>query len=454
MRLSVTVSIAALSLAALSAAAEAATLQVGPGKPFATIADAVAAASRGDRIVVYKGRYTESVFVAARSNLVFQARPGVEWLPATFGGTCLTLSQGADGARVQGFTFRSTGTAVLGEGVNDVAILKCRFRGTTVAIDIDGDRVRVTSCDVRRVVNSVRIVGADCRIEKTSVIAAFDHAIDVTGDGAVIVGNTVRTVADHSGIAVIGSGATIERNSVAGAQASGIDVEGHDAVVSRNEIGTNGYDGIHIVGDRSVVERNEVRSPSDDGIDVSGQGFTVRGNRIYDAIDTSGAISVENLPGAAPAVLADNVVDGSTSTGIRISGVGVRSSGNRVSDCAEPGFRLFGSDHELTGDVVTGAGQQGFLVDASGVTFTRCEAIECGGDGFRINLAGITLTGCRASAGDAEGLHCGSTGTATFSGCTFLGNRQDVAVDAMGSLTDGGRNKFETGGVTATPVEN
>jgi len=72
-------------LLVLAGTAQAATLKVGKGRPHTTIASAVAAASPGDKIVVAKGRYVETVTIRT-PDLTLRAARGVEWQPRDWGG--------------------------------------------------------------------------------------------------------------------------------------------------------------------------------------------------------------------------------------------------------------------------------------------------------------------------------------------------------------------------------
>ena len=440
------------ALLLLAGPAAAATLKVGRGKPYETITAAVAAASDGDRIVVYRGRYAESVTVAGRAGLELRARRGVEWLPETWGGPCLTLSQGADRTRVQGFTFRTTGTAVALEGVNDIAVLRCRFRGVDYAVDGVSDGALIARCDVRRVGSALRITGAGLTVERCTFVALVRDGIEIVGDDARLVRNAVRIVMDGAGVLVRGRRALIDRNLLHVPQGHGIAVYGDDAVVTRNDVSLPSDDGIHVEGARARVERNTVSAPGDDGISVVGGGFTVARNRVDDTNDGTAAIVVDAQAGPGDALLTGNVVNESSVAGIEIRGAGVRSSGNRVTVCGDRGFVVRGADHVLERDVVVDAGWTGFQVAAAGTRLLLCTARDVVEDGFRIAMPAVVLENCAARECGAQGLNVDAAASVTISGCTFHDNRQDVAAWEGGTIEDGGGNRWDTGGSDAVPV--
>ena len=443
---------AALVGLALAAPAAAATLKVGRGKPYATIGEAVAAAGEGDTIVVYGGRYTETVEITT-PGLVLRAKQRVTWLPAVWRGRCLTLAPGADGAEVSGFRFSTHGDALTVQAPG-VRVVKCRFRGGDGISGAGGDDLVVSRCDLRSGGRAVDVDASGVTLERTRIAHHDSGPVEIVGDDTVVDRVLLSGSTDDSGFELRGDRVRVERCRTRSTWNHGIVVRGDDCVVRRNVVeGLINDPGIEVDGDRALVEDNVVsgslRYP---GIDVDGQAFTVRGNRVLDSADSFPAIVAGNGAGTGgQAVLADNVVVGSGMHGIEVFGQGVLVTGNRVEDCARTGFMVFGAGHRLERNVVVGAGEHGFRVDAAGVTLVDCVALECETDGFRIvaSATGVVLDGCRASGAAACGLH--NSGTAAFTGCTFTGCRVDVADD--GTLTDGGGNTFTTGGTDSPPVD-
>jgi hypothetical protein len=72
----------AQSLADSCATAGAATLNVGPGQPYATIAAAIAASREGDTLLVHAGTYTDD-FAELAHKITLQAVGGMVVLQAS-----------------------------------------------------------------------------------------------------------------------------------------------------------------------------------------------------------------------------------------------------------------------------------------------------------------------------------------------------------------------------------
>jgi nitrous oxidase accessory protein len=102
--------LAGLLLLALATPASAATLEVGAGAPFGSIAAAIAAARDGDAVVVHAGVYREHVVVDRAIEL--RGEPGA-LIDGEGRGTVVLVAHG--GAAVRGFAIRGTGESLLDE---------------------------------------------------------------------------------------------------------------------------------------------------------------------------------------------------------------------------------------------------------------------------------------------------------------------------------------------------
>ncbi len=482
---------------ALAGTAQAATLRVGRGRPHATIASAVAAAAPGDTIVVGKGRYVETVQIDV-AGVTLRAARGVEWQPGTWRESCVVVGPEGTNTTVQGFLFRGAGSAIASTA-DGLSVVKCRFRGNSLALEATGDAVSVTKCDIAQSDSAINITGHAARVERTSALGTRSTSVRISGDDALVARCTVRRVDDDPPISVVGDRAHVERNRVGITEEEGIRVHGNDASITRNEIRATTHDGISVVGSGALIERNELRSCRDNGIHVEGDACVVRDNRVEDVLAAQGVFVVGDdalvegntvaglsrsdgihVDGRAFAVVgnqvldvgyagsgifvsgeeggaqsprvADNVVVGSSGDGIRVLAPGVTVSGNRVEQCSRSGIYVFGPGGALLQrNVVTDVGENGCLFEAPDTHATDCVVSGSGGDGYRVapSATGIEITACRASDCAADGLH--NSGVATFTDCTLTNNRQDVAND--GTLTDGGGNRYTTGGVDAAPVD-
>lgn len=117
------------------------------------------------------------------------------------------------------------------------------------------------------------------------------------------------------------------------------------------------------------------------------------------------------------------------------------------------GFSVSGTTSTLTDCVADDSYDTSFAVSGDGWVITSCTARNASGDGFQVRGTGTTLNKCVATACAGEGVDNGSTGT-IVTGCTFRGNRIDVANHNDGgaayadpaAVTSG--NTFDTGGPT------
>lgn len=458
MRKSAVVSCGLVLIGVFASTAEAATLTVGKGKTYETIGAAVEVAAENDTIVVYRGTYTENVF-SRTPGLKLLARPGVRWLPAQWGGRCLTLAPGAAGTSVTGFSFSSStnwDTAIVTVDAPRVTFSRCRFRGGTALAGVGADDLLVSRCDIRHGSQGVSVSGDRVKLDRSVVAQHDDSPVEITGDDATISRVAQKGSENNPGFFVRGDRATIDRCSTRATWNHGVHVIGDDCVVRNSQFTeTNNDPGIEVTGDRASIESNEislsVRYP---GIVVNGLAFTVRGNRIRSVGDGLPGLVVDNgSGGGGTATVADNDVMETGGDGIDVRGAGVNVTGNRVGDVVGVGYLLAGTGHRLDGNVVVGAGRHGFQIESQSTELYDCEARECEIDGFAVGaVTAIVLDGCRAFGSAADGFHCVDGSGVTLRGCKFTGNRQDIAAPD-GALTLGAGNAYVTGGPGSPSID-
>jgi len=102
---------------------------------YATIQEAVDAASEGANIFVNEGSYTEDVLIST-PGLKLQAKEGVELIGS------LTILEGADNVTIKKFNINTSGTAIHGFGVSGGQIVQ-----NTITSEIGGEGVHLQSCD-------------------------------------------------------------------------------------------------------------------------------------------------------------------------------------------------------------------------------------------------------------------------------------------------------------------
>lgn len=461
-------------IAALADPAAAATLDVGRGKKYATIAEAVAAAAPGDRVVISRGRYLESVAVATpRVQIV--AKPGVVWLPGTVNTACLTFQAAAEDSSVTGVTFRGRGDGVVVEAPR-VTVQKCTFRASSSGVRSTSDGTKVLRSKFHLCWTAVEVRGDDAVVDQLVVNHTSSNCVGIDGDGAVVTRVVARGSADDNAIDIYGNRARVEDCKAFATWNSCVYVHGDDAVVRRcTALDILSDTGFSIYGNRALVEGctsdgcarygvfvsgadarvigNRISNCADDGVRIDGASFEVRGNRVVDLADGSGVFATDNTGSATKAsVIADNDLRNCSSNGIEIYGDGIRVTGNTVRDALQRGIQIYGSNHVIEDDDVTTVGYHGIDVEGTGVVVRRCRVTDAGQDGVRVGATGAVIESCVITDAALDGLDVRAE-SATFRSCRITGNRQDVAATGTGFLTDDGGNVFDTGGTGTQPLE-
>lgn len=402
---------------------------------FSTIADAVAAAQDGDRIVVGPGVYQENVTTAI-ANLQFIGRKAVWDGTLTNGtsGTCLTATGG--GTLVQGFAFRGGQNAAAQVQLtgDNCKVVKCSSRGPSQRfLKVTGNGVVVDKCQLFAVDSlAMEIVGDNATVTRLSTQQCDDDVVRVTGNAALVTRCKFNMNEDGFNVHIVGTGGHATFNTSTYCDET-IYVDGADGVAEGNRAVGSGY------------------------LQMRGDNLTCRHNTITNAADDQYGIYVQLSPGPnGGGVIEDNVLTQISSSGMRIDGKSLTIRNNRVTNAGtesgEHGYDIRGTDNTIEDCSAVGSGTHGFSSTGANNVFNRCVAVDSAADGFHIDAPDNTLTDCKATANTGEGLDNGGTGT-TVTGCTFKGNRIDVANDGTFSndATFAQDNSFTTGGVAQAP---
>jgi parallel beta-helix repeat protein/predicted outer membrane repeat protein len=117
---------------------QAATLEVGVGKPYTTIQSAINAAKNNDTVLVYPGTYSEHINFNGKTISVRSANgPGVTMIDGSASGTVVTFNNFEDsGSVLDGFTIKN-GSTNFGGGIycedSSPSITNCTITGNTVS---------------------------------------------------------------------------------------------------------------------------------------------------------------------------------------------------------------------------------------------------------------------------------------------------------------------------------
>lgn len=429
-------------LLAAASPALARDLQVGPGRAWERIGDAVAAARSGDRIVVAPGVYNESVSTDV-SGLTFLARGAVVWDAATSGkpvvplGGCLSVT--ADDLVVQGFRFRGGAVHVLVDGAN-ARIRNCTSDGAQLgAFGVRGYGARIEGSTVRGAVGAaVQIDGSHALVARNRFAGVRGTAVAVVGDAAVVRGNTVTGTEEGGGIDVSGDDATVASNTLTNVDGVGVVVRGDGASLRSNRVTRVRGAGLAAIGDVAHVERNTVLDALGAGLYVVADSMTVVGNRVERVVGMNIVAGVflaqygESGGGRAER----NTVRDAAGSGFLLQSRNLRFGGNRALRCgtrSEAAVVVLGAETTLTGCLASGGGATGFEIRGDGDTLVRCTSSANDGDGFRAVGEGATLTDCVATGNAAHGIVNLGLVTSLLRG-RFTGNGQDVAAWRGGHL--------------------
>lgn len=444
--------VAAVVVAASAVPALAADRQVGRGRTYATIQAAVDAASDGDRIVIAKGRYRESVAVAGKS-LSFLGRKGVVWDGRGSDGSegdCLDWS-GTD-LTVSGIEFRNgrTHLSLVGDRVK---IQRCTFTDSQrTTIDVTGNDVLVDRSIVRGAGDiGVRVSGDRCTIRGTRVNQADNSGISIGGTDAVVASCTVTLVEDGTACGVSGDRATVSGCTIRNADGAGLSVSGRDArvVSNRVEVCADGFL-ISVDGDAAEVTSNRVAMAHAGGIYVRGDEVTVSSN-VVDGITGGTGISILATE-IGRATVARNTVSHVYGEAMYVESFRAEVTSCTIRESGAYGgaaFRLVANSAVVTSCTVTDSVGAAFFDSGSGNRFVRCAATGATNDGFRVSGTDATLDACTARGCDGDGLENGGIAT-VVTGCTFRDNRLDLARTFAGTWASPGEvsssNSYETGG--------
>jgi len=420
--------VAGLAVLLTAAGAAAADRKV-PSTDYPTIQAAADAAVSGDRILIGKGPFSETVTLAQSNVQVIGKGTIFDGNEAGTSGVALSIT--GDNCSVSGITFRN-GTSNLVVIGNGAKVSKCKFLRTSSYVPnlkITGTGAVVTGCTINGSLDTgINIAGDGASVSKTKITHSGEYGIVIAGTGATVSKNTVSVIEDSPGIKVTGNGATVSGNKVSYTDGSGIIVDSDDSTVSGNSSVACGDTCISVTGDRVTVTANKVS-------------FTV---------DDADAIYVKSRTTAGEGLVEGNSVVDSVEYGIycnNIYNVVVRN--NTALRCGteeEASFYITGNGNTIEGNTATEGEDDGFYVSGATNVLTGNKAINCQTDGFEIKGAGNSLDGCIATGCGGEGFDNKGTLTA-FSNCTFLKNRIDLAADLTGGATFGvnANNKVGTG---------
>ncbi len=424
-----------------STTAHAATICVNPKAPAcqATIGGAVAIAGPGDRVAIAAGTYYEAVVVP----------PGKEGLQIT-----------------------GTGKTTIIDPSPNQAI---GFLGGTAALAIASRDVQIRTLTIRNGIDGIDATARGLVVQGCSLVGQDNVAINVSGYGAQILGNEIRS--GGTGVFNQGFGTIVKGNTVTDMVQVGILDAGGDAVQVIGNTIANSVVGMQIQGDGAVIQSNMVKYAQPFGIASFGANPTIRLNAVDGILgmgvftncincwggsialntisDTlnQGILATADSPGLR---IQGNTIARSGAEGLLIAGAGIVATQNRISDagntlnvpcisvqtdsaivtrntaanCAAAGIRAHGNLNDIESNTVMGTYENGITVD--------------GDNGGNPALSGTQLVANKLTGNAGQGIAVINGADSTFLKANIASkNRLDFCDDGANTIFGAG-NVFGT----------
>ncbi len=422
---------------------------------WATIQEAVDAASPGERIAVHPGTYLEVLVVPAdRVQLV-----GVGSVPDEVvvdgGGAATVVSVGGARVLLKNLTVRNGGNGIefsgpRGRAVN-VRVLQLATNGIVLAPAAEHTVVRnslVSGAGDRGIlVEAPRAVLSGNLVRRTAGVA-----IEVLADFPKVLGNRTCTVG--AGIRLSATGAVVRRNQVWATAGEGIGVSGDRAKIAQNRLIWVDGTGLRAYGDRLAVRQNLVRG-GDGCVKIHCLGCTsslVEGNVGQNIYACAGFTLDADAPGL---VARRNLAADCFDEGFHVRGPGVVLVGNEAlfnGQSGACGFDVVGDGVVLRGNLSTGNLLGGFRIGGGNLVLRGNRALENLGTGFELDSlelptadALLVRNVARCNLGEGIALDAGVTGAHLLRN-TALSNETDFCDRGFGTVlgTGGLSNRFGT----------
>jgi F-box protein 11 len=295
------------------------------GGDFTTLADAVAAARPGDRVLVRPGSYDGPIKIDTPLEVVGEGPADEIVVMAEKGGVLVvTASHGS----VRGLTLRATGEP----------------REASV-VDVRAGRLVLDGCDISGGATGVTIRAyAEPHIRRCRIHHTSGHGIRVLGAGAGVFEDNEITGSGRSNISVTSGGnPTVRGNRITASEHSGVWV-GDDGrgVFEDNDIAGNSWSNVSVgSGGRPTVRGNRITASEHEGVHVWNNGAGLfEDNDI--AGNTLSNVAVES--GGNP-TFRNNRITGSQQQGVHVYGDGAGVfEGNTVMDNRGQDWDVSGAD--------------------------------------------------------------------------------------------------------------
>lgn len=362
---------------------------------FATISEAIAAATPGSKILVHSGVYDEGLiidkpveimgdsdsgeviiradsrnailFVTSRgkiSNLILKQSGDGEW-------NCVDFSQGfLEIEHCDISSDSATCISIKGNAYSKIIHNKIHNgKGSGICVCENGQGLIESNDIYNNGSANVEIYGNGNPIVKSNCIFSGNGAgIYVHGDGKGVIEDNDIYCNENSGIAIYSGGnAKVIRNKIHDGKSDGITLDNSKGVIEDNDIFQNNSCGIRISnGANPMIIRNKIHDGIKQGILVDKSLGAIEENDIYGNKDDG--IGIYN--GGSPVIKRNNIHNGNDS-GVYVSGSKGIITDNEIYSNKSAGIRIyFGGNPEVTFNHIKKNGFEGIWIDVkSGGTF-------------------------------------------------------------------------------------
>jgi len=342
-----------LALLLVAASCCGATREVGSGKTYATITDAITAASAGDTISVFNGTYAETISLS-KSNLTISAAAGNA--PEIAG----RITASAQGFTLRGMIVRDwTGLNNVGvrvDGQTNATIENCEFRngpeGSSAIYIRNTGGVLIRSNTTHHCATGINIVSGrgssyatGTRIENNLVVSNWFDGMDLHGRYLTVTGNTIYRNFDTNWVANHPDGIQLIDSTVDSQQGC------QEVIIARNRIYSHpqnvfvGWYTTNLVVANNVMD-NEAGVVSGVDLDsattkhvvlMSGTNLLVA-NNTFGRCGNSGVYLVWEADKWASARVLNNVTDG-------VFGGGLAVYAMSTTNIVELDYNLYGTNN-------------------------------------------------------------------------------------------------------------
>jgi len=295
---------------------------------YNTIQAAVDAASSGDTIYVYNGRYHENIIISKSLTLLGQDEANVI-IDGDRSGNCIKLS--SSDVIVNGFTITNASGSGLYAIYSDLNVGNVTITDSTKSgINFNyGNTFTIRNSTIDGNGGGIIYAGSatgDAVVEDNIITNNIGSGVSISlaeGKSATVknnkIDNNAGSYSDGISISIAGSGGlmTIENNPVTRSGRYGIYLQGGrtESIVADSSVESSGSYGLYAVISDLNVENVTITDNTNSGIYfTSGKAFTIRNS----TIDGNGGGIIYSGSATGDAIVEDNIITNNTGSGVLI----------------------------------------------------------------------------------------------------------------------------------------